>query len=203
MKYDLVIFDFDGTIVDLKVDWKKLKEEIKQFLLKQGYDLPHEIRINEVLNRYKNEREKILKKIKKAEMSAANKTHIENNVATILKRLHSKGLKMAIFSKNFEDTIKIVLKKSDIIDCFDIIVGRETLMDNDLRGKPHPDGIFYIIKNVGPSKNCIFVGNDTDDIKAAKKSGIYSLMISASKSQMKRRGADFIIKNFFEIEKYL
>ena len=118
----LIIFDFDGTIVDFNLDYIALRSEIIDFF-KNSYDLPSNLlSINERIfntldkvrtyllqnNMKTNWNETILHVdniMKKWEWAAARKNQINLEVIQTLENIKRFGFKIAIFTLEPEEII--------------------------------------------------------------------------------------------------
>ena len=150
---ELVIFDLDGTLTNLKVDWGKLRTAKK-----------HE-RDWETIERYE------LANIDQAEP-------IERNVVCV-KGLRESGCRLAICSSNMYETVVQSLKILGIRDCFEIIVGG----DNVNNQKPDPEGLDTIVKILGVAKDkTLFIGNNWKDEEAGKRANIQTVLLESIKS---------------------
>lgn len=94
---ELVVFDLDGTLINLKVDWAELKQNMKS---ENDY---------ETIEKYELE-------------NIADAEPIELTVK-LAKKLKNEGKKLAIFSSNMRKTVEKALKILDLE--VDFIVARE------------------------------------------------------------------------------
>lgn len=162
--YNLVIFDFDGTIAKLDIDWNGLKKELKDFC-KRKYGLeksfqPLDKTIQEIKDligeTFIKECNKI---IAKYELKNINKLVANDNILKIIK-YYTPRKRKAIFSDNLCGTIKKGLKILKINKNFDMIIGRDLIEEQ----KPNPEGLFKIMQNFRVErKKIIFIGDSKKD----------------------------------------
>ncbi len=174
------LFDMDGTLIDshqlildawknahqavcpeLKLDERKLqslfgrpsREVIK------GMEIPKSLQdayLNEFRSYMQQHREEIL---------------LKQGAEKILKHLHERKVRMAVVTGARTSSARYLLKKLEIIDYFDAIIGA----DATKKGKPHPEPIFTALRQLGIEHimPCIpFVGDSINDVLAARAAGI-------------------------------
>lgn len=166
-----VIFDFDGTIVDLVVDWEELKKE-----LKSKYSLPNKkkIGVNDALNLIrKNMPDKLdeaYKIVEEYESFMASEAKSREEIVKNIKRASNEGLKIGMFTNNMRKTVEVVLRELNLNqELFDIIIAKEDVE----KYKPDSEGLNRIVKKWGLKKSKIlYIGDSTIDRKAGELAGI-------------------------------
>lgn len=176
-KYDTVLFDLDGTLLDTKelIDrtfiytfehfrpGKVLTDgELNSFFgpslritfSKYSQD---EKEIEEMIAYYRNYNQSIHDEMVKIFPGAKNLVHM----------LKKKGYKLGIVSSKKADLVAHGLDLFGIKDCFDIIIGEEDVT----QPKPNPEGILKAIEQLG-SQHAIYVGDGVGDIQAGKNAQI-------------------------------
>ena len=183
-KFELIIFDLDGTLVDSAKD---IMIANNKTLEKFGYkpisfkDVKHiigqGIRVN-IIRSLKMQDVKINKK-KENEMydfffsfykkNLYVKSKIYGGLNSFLKNLKKQGYKLAVCSNKLEVLTKIVLKKTKLLKYFDFVAGGDTFAHR----KPHPSVLNNIIKNFKINKNnVLFIGDSEHDYHSALNSNI-------------------------------
>ena len=183
-KFELIIFDLDGTLVDSAKD---IMIANNKTLEKFGYkpisfkDVKHiigqGIRVN-IIRSLKMQNVKINKK-KENEMydfffsfykkNLYVKSKIYGGLNSFLKNLKKQGYKLAVCSNKLEELTKIVLKKTKLLKYFDFVAGGDTFAHR----KPHPSVLNNIIKNFKINKNnVLFIGDSEHDYHSALNSNI-------------------------------
>jgi HAD superfamily hydrolase (TIGR01509 family) len=107
-------------------------------------------------------------------------------------------IKLAVASSSHKRMIEYVLKKLEIIDFFDSIVGAE---DID-RSKPDPEIFLMSAKrlNVKPEE-CIVVEDSKLGVEAAKKAGMKCLgYFNPSSGKQDLSKADFVADDFCKLD---
>ncbi|HSX09846.1 MAG TPA: HAD family hydrolase [Candidatus Saccharimonadales bacterium] len=169
-----VIFDFDGTLHLLSVDWDGLKKE-----LIEKYDLKNSFRIKEMLNQIKEkfgdkELQTANKIVLQYEKAKIHESQIDKNLLQMIEHLAEMNVKLAICSNNMTETITTFLQKHDINSYFDIVIGKDMVQEY----KPDPEGLKRILTEWAYEKDeVIFVGDTEVDNQTAKNCGIQFLLI--------------------------
>ena len=183
-KFELIIFDLDGTLVDSAKDimiannktlekfgYKPISFKNVKHIIGQG------IRVN-IIRSLKMQNVKINKK-KENEMydfffsfykkNLYVKSKIYGGLNSFLKNLKKQGYKLAVCSNKLEVLTKVVLKKTKLLKYFDFVAGGDTFAHR----KPHPSVLNNIIKNFKINKNnVLFIGDSEHDYHSALNSNI-------------------------------
>lgn len=204
MKYDTVLFDLDGTILNSLEDLadsvnavlessgypQRSLEEIKSFtgagyrvLLEKA--LPKDIPAEEIDRCTLLYRKIYLTKI-------ANKSCPYDGIIELLVRLKSLGYKLGVVSNKFETATKEACRLY-FKDLFDYVIG-----DDPIRSKkPSPQGVWEALEALGSSREkAVYLGDSDVDIQTAKNAGLVSVGVSwgfRSKAVLEASGADYII----------
>jgi len=178
-----IIFDLDGTIVNLNVNWKKLKNILSDRfnnLYGTKYDFQ---RITDCLDKVlekgnQMELTKFLNIIEEYELQNIDRNENIEETLFFINNLKvfkvQDGTKLAVFSLNMKKTIINSLKNAKIYDKFDYIVSREDVQ----RWKPHPDGLIKIQKQSKlNSEDLLYFGDSESDINAGKNAGVDAFFI--------------------------
>lgn len=176
-KYDLVVFDFDGTIADSDLALVKIGLKMsKKFLIKKDVSIDDLLFLNgpsldeslpllfpgydikELRNAY----------YELAPDSAKDIT-LFPPVKDVLKVLKGKKVNVAIFTSRSRFTTELILKRHGLYSKFKMIV----CGDDGYARKPSGEGLNAIIKKLGakPQKT-LLVGDNWRDILAAKDAGV-------------------------------
>jgi phosphoglycolate phosphatase len=181
VKYDLVIFDLDGTLIDSQKDLasavnltrcdfglKPITLDEVRHCVGNGLRVLVEKSIPEISQEKVDEALAILNKHYTEHLT--DNTYAYEGMAETLKALACK--KAVLTNKPFRFT-ESLLKFLGWDGLFDAVVGGDTL---PIR-KPDPKTIFEILKrtNTAPEK-AIMVGDGVNDVKTAKAAGIDSCL---------------------------
>ncbi len=170
----LVIFDLDNTLVLLKVDWKKVKEEV--LAVARAYKIEadpchHLVQLSNIVESNPEAKKAVDEIFRKNEVP----TVIEKSYAVfpdmiaLVRELKNRRIKLAIASGNHTKNIIEILRHLGLSGHFDVVCGRDKVQKN----KPYPDEITYIIRKTKISRaNTIFIGDSINDENAAKAAGV-------------------------------
>ena len=204
MKYNTIIFDLDGTLLNTLDD---LCDSLNEVLVQNGYEprtidevksfvgngarrlirlsLPDqcsEEEVDRILAEYKNQ----------YNHNMQNKTRPFNGIMELLLDLNRYNYKIAIVSNKFDTSVK-ELAKTYFGNLISVAIG-ET---NQIRRKPAPDAVLAAIKELGSDPNrTIFVGDSETDVRAAKSAGIPCIGVTwgfRCREVLRNEGADFLI----------
>ena len=169
----LIIFDLDGVIFDTEKNmiksWsvvqKKCNVKISFDSYKKNIGLPF-LQILKNIGITKNKK-KIEKIYKESSLKYNNKVKLFPKVKSILRKLRKNHELAVVTSKDWERTNKLLEKYNLIFKCV-------SCPKRNLRGKPFPDQINYVLKKLKISnKNAVFyVGDTRFDYLAAKKAKV-------------------------------
>ncbi len=206
-----VIFDFDGTLAVLNIDFSSMRERIFDLMRRSGIrdDAVQEKYLLEIIDEVyeilwkKNPpgAETFYRKshdiLHEVEMKAAGEGRLIPGAAGTLKRLRGKGIKVGIITRNCEDAIRKVFPE---IDTFcDVFVSRNAVK----KVKPHPDHLIHAMKSLKISgKETIMVGDHMIDIQAGKRVGMKTVGVltgRTNKEEFEKAGADYILASVSEI----
>lgn len=155
----VIIFDFDGTLHDLKIDWQQARTVLG---IKDSLE-----KIGEAIERLKEQGD--LKPI--SSLDALEAQSLENDILQdeIKKTLHKlqERYKIAIYSRNSSSAITAFITKNGVQP--DYVIGREEVK----KLKPHPEGLQRILShfNASPSQ-ALLVGDTWHDLFVAHEVGI-------------------------------
>jgi len=216
MKYNAVIFDLDGTLIDsmgiwLQVDKEYLEKrnisvpddlfrdvpegnsykEICQYF-KDKFDLPESI--EEIGNEWQ---EMVLEHYKKD-------ICLKPNAKDLIEFLYNCNLKLGIGTSNNKLLAETVLKANGVLHYFDAIVaGCE-----DIKGKPFPDIFLKVASElkVNP-RNCVVIEDTLHGVRAAHRANMDAIAIfdnnETHEEEKLQEEAEFYAHNFDEILAFL
>lgn len=210
MKFETVIFDLDGTLLDTLDDLmnsanfamrefgfpERTRAEIRQFvgngvgmLIKraapEGTDDKTLEECLEVFRRHYSEHKE------------DNTAPYEGVIPTLLK-LKEAGVKLGVVSNKFDKAVKELCKPffGDIIP---VCIGER----ENVRRKPCPDSVFEALKELNAStETAIYVGDSDTDALTAKNAGLPCIGVVwgfRDKDVLENAGAEYIINEPSEL----
>lgn len=214
MRYDTVIFDLDGTLIDTLDDLmdsvnfalsnlgfpERCREEIRAFVgngiknlisrsVPAGTDTDTEA---EVFRVFKAHYAKNLK----------NKTAPYAGITELLNSVKQKNVKTAVVSNKFDAGVKELCAYY-----FPGLIGAAVGESETVKRKPAPDSAFSALKVLGSSADtALYIGDSDVDIITAKNAGIRFIGVSwgfRSAGFLKENGAETVVDKPENILRYL
>ncbi len=206
-----VIFDFDGTLAALNIDFSSMRERVFDLIKRSGIkeESVQERYLLEIIDEvyemlweknpsgaetFYRESHDILHEV---EMKAAGKGRLIPGAARTLKGLREKGLKVGIITRNCAEAIRKVFP--DINDFCDVFVSRNSVK----KVKPHPDHLTYVMKSLEVSgEEAIMVGDHMIDIQAGKRVGMKTIGVLTGRmkeEEFGKAGADWVLRDVSKV----
>ena len=183
MKYQNIIFDFDGTLADSKncsvVATRKAFEDLKLNIpsvemIEHYMGIPIEISFKEMAEREldEDEFELLLQTFRKHYKESENTLlEVFPNIPKMLKELVEDKRLLFVVSSKKTDVLQRNLESLEILKFFRDVIGS----DKVLHYKPHPDGLLKIIDLYQLKKSdTVMIGDAIFDLQMAKAAGIDS-----------------------------
>lgn len=164
MDYDAVVYDLDGTLVELAVDWDQVREAVAAELRDRDQD-PGGLTLWELLERAEQtgDAAAVLSTIASHERRGArNSTPLP--AAAELPR----SVPVGVCSLNCEAACRIALETHGLTEHVDAVVGRDTVSAR----KPAPEPLYAVLDRLGGTGRSVFVGDSETDREAATRAGV-------------------------------
>ncbi|MFQ5837784.1 MAG: HAD family hydrolase [Thermoplasmata archaeon] len=164
--YRAVVFDLDGTVLMLKVDWRAAQREMADLAsASTGRDFAG-MSVWEILRSTKGHtREALEALLRKREVEGAEEAE-KKALADLFILL--KGFKRGIVSMNSKASCEIALQRAGIRQYVDVLVARE---DTE-RLKPDPEPLLRCIQLLGHAPgDSVFIGDRERDRITAVRAG--------------------------------
>ncbi len=216
MKYKLIVFDLDGTLVNSLAD---LAISVNEGLKKAGLKT-HDI------EKYKkfvgNGREKLidramgesrndetLRKIVKETFDSYYKDHCNDNTTAykgcekLLFELKKAGVKTAVLSNKPDEFVDEILRKIYPNHKFDSAWGKKP----EFITKPNPEALNAMLKDLAVKKSeCLYIGDSDVDIFTANNAGVDMLGVDwgfRGRKELIDAGAKYVVSSADEILEYI
>jgi phosphoglycolate phosphatase len=197
-----VVFDFDGTLFQFVLDYKGMRNAVRQAVVARGVP----ISLLEESDRIRDFVNKMLNCAKANRWSEAKTSGIMNDINSIMDRyewesaqnntpvdgalevlgnLRRMKLKTGLLTNNNRKSIMYLLEKYGFSKMFDAVITRNDLNDfNNL--KPSPVGLNLVLTEIGAKANeTIYVGDSIIDVKTALSVGATPIFITTGFSTEK------------------
>lgn len=207
-----VIFDFDGTLAELHIDFGKMRSGVAGLL--QIHDLSpsdfDHLYILEMIeeaerriSKSSSEAGKIFRKnamvlIENMEMEAAEQSSLFNGVKKLLADIRKLPMAIGIITRNCHRSIQTVFP--DYGEYVDALISRE--MTDYV--KPDPRHLQEILSLLNiPAERTLMVGDHQIDIQIGKKLGTYTAAVltgTGKHEDLRRARPDFLLRNVLEVK---
>ena len=185
MPYKAVVFDLDGTLVESKINYEKMGEQIKELLGRKGmkehiedrkkayqiiregaktlleYGLPEDN-----LESTLAELDQVMNNI---ELEAIPTMALKPNAVETVKSLHESGYRLGICTRSHRAYADQTLAMYELDKYFHAVVGRD---DTD-KPKPNAHQLFVTIELAGAKpEETLYIGDTTTDLTTAKNADV-------------------------------
>jgi phosphatidylglycerol:prolipoprotein diacylglycerol transferase len=175
----VIIFDFDGTLLDTE---PIVKQSMVQVIQKHRPEIEIDDEtaskfvgptLKESFSRYFEEH--LIDDLIAQYREISNQLHYDyakplKGVMETLKQLKEDGYKLGVVSSKMRDVIIFGMDFYDMEPYFDVIIG----LDDVSQHKPHPEGIFLACEKLGVSHDSVvFVGDTAIDVQTGNNAGVY------------------------------
>jgi len=206
-----VIFDFDGTLAKLNIDFPLMRQAILDLIgdyavpmngLSNLYVLEMikaaQILISEI---HPSKEESFVKQaialITKIEIEAAKKGDLISGTRDMLAELKKRKIKVGVVTRNCQAAVRTVFP--DIFNYCNTIITREMTCNV----KPHPEHLLVALQSLGVApESSSMVGDHPMDIRIGKHAGTLTIGVLTGYStsdELIKAGADIIIDKAADI----
>lgn len=160
--YDAVVYDLDGTLVGLDVDWEDARRDVATKLRTRNVDVADE-NLWQLFERARNEGfEPLVEEVLTEHERAGARTSTRLPLAEELPR----EIPVGVCSLNCEAACRIALETHGLDGAVDTIVGRDTLGPV----KPDPEPLLVAARELAVSpRRALFIGDSERDAIAAER----------------------------------
>lgn len=203
---EAVIFDYDGTLVHLNIDFGAMRRDVEEALEAHGIKL-EDLKglyilemIDEASGRISKESRlegsafyrKSHEIVTQHELAATKEGKILPGVVQMLELLRKRGVKVGVITRNCDKAVKMVFPHLERL-C-DVYIPR----DGVSRVKPHPDHLGLALERLGVDNavRCLMVGDHVLDVEGGKRMEMKTAGVLTGKTtrrQFIEAGADFIL----------
>jgi phosphoglycolate phosphatase len=204
-----VIFDFDGTLTPLTLDFSLLRASVeelaREYVDQRVIDRQRDQYIIEMVHAINDEidqgtsafRGRAFKELDRLEIEACRNKELYPYTRGVLARLRSRNMRIGIITRSSVPVIRIIFP--DVFDYVDHIVTR----DDTRYVKPDPRQLDMAVTALGVRPlDAIIVGDHPTDIAAGRALGSLSAGVLTGRSnagQFKDAGADYIFDDIRSI----
>jgi phosphoglycolate phosphatase len=207
VKYDLLIFDLDGTLIDTSRD---IAFSANAMLGHYGLDQKS---VEEITGYVGDGIAKLVERCLNGEdvsfdeaVALFKKSYAEHlldttapypGVVELLEQLN--GVRKALLTNKSFAMSRTITDRLGLSGYFEIFVGGDTLQ----RRKPHPDGVLYILEQMNASRQAtLLIGDGRNDILTARAARVRSVFVSwgfSGEETAAELSPDFIVERPHEV----
>ena len=201
MKFQAVLFDLDGVIIDSE----QLHEQaFREVLSNYGYQLTHASYLANFagktdLNGFfglKNQidnlpsLEQLIREKANAYSIIAQSLTPYDGITSLIKELYDQGIKLALVTGSLRAEAELALKTCNLNNQFEVIVAAEDVKN----GKPSPEGYQKVARllDVTPSR-CAVVEDSPSGVDAAVSAGMFCVAITNTHSAEDLGSANLVV----------
>ena len=207
MRFPVVLFDLDGTIVDS--GWMILASYRHATTTVLGQDFPDEVLMARVgaghLEEQMREFDAGARTSSRRPTASSTRRSTPSSQAfpgmlELLAKLDDEDRTVGIVSAKRHDIVQLAVDALGFGDTLDIVVGS----DEAPRGKPHPDQILLALERLGADPDdTAYVGDAPFDIAAAKNAGVHAIGVTwggiHTRERMEGEGPDAVVDTADEL----
>lgn len=170
--FDLVVLDLDGTLVQLDVDWVRVKRRLVKIAVAYQVSLADD-RLSALLSEARRLGQgpaAVAMEEALAAAEAAGVAYSPVNTA-LLSWLESlpPTVPVALLSLNSRETLRLVRERLGLVQRVGALVGREDVT----RPKPDPEGLLTLVRRFAATPGrVLFVGDSEADLECARRAGV-------------------------------
>lgn len=211
---EAIVFDFDGTLAKLNIDFAMMKKSLSELI--SSYGVPagefsdlFALEMIEAGRRWLTERsinrdgyaEKTSRLIRDIEMEGARQGGLIGGVREMLTGLSSRGIKTAVVTRNCREAVTALFP--DIGSYCGAVITRE----ETFRVKPEPEHLRIALASIGAvPPSSAMVGDHPMDIEIGKKVGTWTIGVLTgyyNREGLMDAGADLVIESASDILDYI
>jgi pyrophosphatase PpaX len=207
VRFPVVLFDLDGTIVDS--GWMILESFRHATRTVLGREIPDEVLLARVGSGHLEDQMREFDAEKAEELAHVYRQHYAPlhseleafpGMLDLLERLDGEGRKLGIVSAKRHDVVELAFEALGFGGLMDVVVGS----DGAPRGKPHPDQILVALDRLAAEPDrTAYVGDAPFDIAAAKAAGVHAIGVTwggiHTRELMEAEGPDAVVDSPAEL----
>ena len=191
-----IIFDFDGTLAELNLDFRLMADRVEELARREGFAGPwpegYLLEVVKVVSDrmgdgFADRAEQVIEAV---EVEAAARSRLFPFTRPLLAQGRAQGLGLGVVSRNCAAAIRRLLPEADQLNAF---LPRERAP----KPKPHPDQLWDACRQMGldPGR-AVMVGDHPTDMQAAVAAGCLAVGVTSGRvggEELKEAGATVVL----------
>ncbi len=204
---DTVLFDFDGTLIEVDIDFTRMRREIVALQPKYGIPINDKLYVLEMIDdsvgklveqdkqrayAFEQEAHEIIVNI---EMEAASEAQLLPNTKETFDALKQQGIKIGIVTRNCRRVVEYVLERTQLF--YGVLLTR----DDVEKIKPDPEHLLTALRLLDSEpRRALMVGDHSTDIIAGRNAQMKTAWLTRATQQMPQDIVpDFILSEIGEL----
>ena len=213
--FEAILFDYDGTLAILNLDFAAMRRHLHLFTVAQGIS-PQELHGLDILemlewatgwlrqhapeqaDRYARDAEQLIQNM---EIEAARSSGLLPGVPELLAALRQEQIGIGIVTRNCDAAVRVTFPHIDTYCQAFVPRNRVTQV------KPHPAHLQAALDCLGTTpERAIMIGDGAMDIQAGKALGMFSIGVlsgSTPRAKLLAHGADLVLASVADLLQYI
>lgn len=213
----LCVFDFDGTLANSKSAYYKT---VLRYAEQNNFAVPSQLEMDMAFGNpnpplfadwgdpaeFQQHLDKVFLLVDDVLCEDPTCMPLFPGVFNLLEDLRNDGVVLSIVTSRNLTPLLTVMDAHKITPFFKTIRSAQDMIDCGYRGKPHPDKLNCVLKELNyPQEKAVMIGDTFMDIKMAKNAGVFALGVSwgyHDETTLKDHGADAVAdtpKRLYEV----